>query len=172
MNLTDRMKVSLTAFVRSLTQRYDYAAVYPCVVLGQNGDGSLELRPESPAVPAQSKVPVRWPAPGIAKATVSAGARVLLEFENADPTRPIVTAWENDGERTELVFDRGEGLEGTSPVARKGDALIAYFGPPFAVLPGSTTVPPTLQTFAAIPKDPLVLLGAGVITGGNPKIVL
>jgi hypothetical protein len=89
----DRMKGVLAAWVRGLFARIDYLALYPSKVVGQNGDGTLELQPDDARLPGLSNVPVRLGIPGTT-VEVQAGARVLLGFEAGDPARPVATLWE------------------------------------------------------------------------------
>lgn len=91
--LSDRVKGALEAFVVRLMAKYDYAALYPCTVVAQNGDGTLDLRPDASTIPAPTNVPLRLGIPGVA-VKVASGSRVLLGFENADPQRPVATVWE------------------------------------------------------------------------------
>lgn len=85
-------------FIKSLFSRIDYFAMYPCKVIGQNADGTLELVPDSKSkLATQSKVPLRRATPQD-KIKVSPGSRVLLAFEEADPGRAVA-----------LLFDYGMG---------------------------------------------------------------
>jgi hypothetical protein len=96
MSALDRIKLPLAKFIDSLTRRMDYLALYPCKVVAQNGDGSLELQPDDSRIPALSRVPMRLGIPG-STATVQAGARVLLTWAGGDPRLPIALAWEASG---------------------------------------------------------------------------
>jgi hypothetical protein len=102
MPLSDRAKSGLTAFIRRVVgldivgPRIDFLAWYPCKVVSQNSDGTLELQPDDSRLPGYSKVPIRYGVPGIT-ATVSNGARALLTFAGADPQKPIVVGWEGSG---------------------------------------------------------------------------
>lgn len=89
----DRIKAGLAAFIRTQMSRVDYLAFYAAKVNAQNADGTLELTPDLPKIPPMSQVPIRHGLPGLA-VKVASGARVLLAFENGDPTRPVATLWE------------------------------------------------------------------------------
>lgn len=90
----DRIKDALIRFIETAMSRVDYFALYPAKVISQNGDGSLELRPDSTKLPQDlSKVPIRLGLPGV-EVKVAAGARVLLGFENGNPNSPVATLWE------------------------------------------------------------------------------
>lgn len=115
MNLSDRYKAALESLVTRITGRYDFAIPYACAVISQNGDGTLELKPDSSAMPGLSNVPIRYGSPGVT-ATVSAGARCIVAFENADPSKPVVVGWDPTSPLILLNFGGG-----TQPVARVGD---------------------------------------------------
>lgn len=115
MNLSDRYKAALESLVTRITGRYDFAIPYACAVISQNGDGTLELKPDSSAMPGLSNVPIRYGSPGVT-ATVSAGARCIVAFENADPSRPVVVGWDPTSPLILLNFGGGN-----QPVARVGD---------------------------------------------------
>ena len=91
----DRLKAALAAFVRSVTSRLDYLALYPCKVLSQNGDGTLELQPEDSRLPGLSKVPIRIGVPGV-DVKVEGGAKVLLGFAEGDPRVPFAALFDKD----------------------------------------------------------------------------
>jgi hypothetical protein len=95
------------------TRRLDYCALYPCTVVQQRADGTLDLAPETTALPAPQAVPYRT-LPGVAL-TVPAGSRVLLGFEGADPARPVALLWEL-GTVTRLAVNGS-----TTRAAREGD---------------------------------------------------
>ena len=88
----DRVKTYLKRVIDTVTKRMDFMALYPCKVVSQNGDNTLELTPDNPALPSHSRVPLRLGIPG-ATAKVQAGSRVLLGFEGGDPRAPIATLW-------------------------------------------------------------------------------
>lgn len=78
-----------------------WSTLHPSTVIKQDADGTLQVKPDSATVPPMAGVPLRT---GIPSATVevSAGARVLLAFENSDPTKPMaIPAW--DADDTKLV---------------------------------------------------------------------
>jgi len=101
----DRIKGGLLALIRDLVAPTDYHALYPCTVVSQNADGSLELRAESTKVSVPSKVPILLGLPG-ARAKLEAGASVLLGFEGGDPRRPRAMLW-GESVITELALNGG-----------------------------------------------------------------
>lgn len=164
MNALDRSKAALTAFIALLTSRYDYALTYPCTVVAQNADGTLELRPDSASVPGLSKVPIAYGIPGV-RATVKAGARVRLTFEDLDPSRPIATIFETAGV-VQLVLDTDAAAP--RPVARMGDVLNVIALPAMPIT-GTITGPsgPVPFTGTLLMPQPAV----GIVTTGSPRVL-
>lgn len=138
----DRLRSALAAVVRQLTGHTDFHAVYLAEVRGQNDDLTVELRPESPRLGDFSRVPLRG-LPGV-QVKVKKGARVLLGFENGDPTRPYASAFSADSLQEIIVTAETKILlrspstvvaqaEGSARrVARMGDLVKMTFvnGPP------------------------------------------
>lgn len=95
----DRLKGSFEAMVSAATSRVDYFAFYPCAVVSQNADGTLELRPENARLPGFSKVPIRHTVPGM-RVTIGAGdvstCRALVGFDGGDPRKPFVAHFFGD----------------------------------------------------------------------------
>lgn len=108
-----KLLAGLEKIIRRVTRRVDYCALYPCTVVAQRADGSLDLQPETPALPAPQAVPYRT-LPGVTL-TVPTGTRVLLGFEDADPARPVALLWEL-GTVTRLAVNGA-----TTRAAREGD---------------------------------------------------
>lgn len=188
MNLSDRFKAALEALVLRICGKYDYAVPYACRVIAQNPDGTLELVPDDPRfivgaavnqpLPGLSAVPIRYGAPGVT-ATVGTGARVIVEFENADPARPVVTAWDLSSPLVMLTMGGGN-----QPVARVGD-LTQAGGPGQFIIIGApgTGVPPNQAVVAGLPYpvsftvDPAAIPGTplaaplfGVIVTGATNV--
>lgn len=72
-----------------------YSRWYPCTVVAQDADGSLQLYPDDAKMRGNGlvKVPLRIGMPGV-KVLVSPGARVRLYFEDADPKKPAAALWD------------------------------------------------------------------------------
>lgn len=103
----DRIKTHLARLVENVTRRVDYFALYPCKVVSQNNDGTLELKPDSTRLPGLSKVRIRHGLPGVA-VKIDGGSRVLLGFEGGSPTAPYAALWEFDGAKlTEIAIGDG-----------------------------------------------------------------
>jgi hypothetical protein len=139
----DRYFAGFRDLVRRAVPGIDYQAAYPSKVVAQNGDGTLELRPDTERMPNVPRVPIRTFAPGVTL-KVAAGARCLLEFEEGDPRRPIATFWDGAG-LTEVQ------LGGSRPIARQADTVTVP-------IPVGTML--TLQAVAPIPGTP-----AGIPSG-------
>lgn len=131
MNLSDRFKASLEAFVSRMIARYDFSALYGCTVISQNGDGTLELKPDSAKLPGHSRVPIRYGIPGI-NATVTSGGRAMLGWDGGDPSKPYAIIHDAatlknltiTASGTVVVHATEIDLGGTGqPVARQGDAV-------------------------------------------------
>jgi len=78
-----------------------YAALYPAVVLRDHGDHHVDVRPLDQNMPSMVRVPYCVPIPG-ARCRVKPGGVALVAFEEGDPSRPWVVAWEH----SELEFLR------------------------------------------------------------------
>jgi hypothetical protein len=113
-DLSSKLLEGLFRLIDQRTRRLDYCALYPCTVVAQRADGTLDLQPETPALPAPQAVPIRYGLPGV-RATVPTGTRVLLGFEGADPARPVALLWEL-GTGVVLYLNGG-----TARAAREGD---------------------------------------------------
>lgn len=144
----DRIKAGLVQLIEGQTRRIDYLALYPCRVVAQNADGTLELQPDSAAVPSLSKVPIRLGVPGV-KVKVAAGCRVLLGFEGGDAQRPAAFLWEYSGASlTEMAIGNNPTSYVALATATKSalDAIVSAFNahshPYVNVTTPSTTSPP------------------------------
>jgi hypothetical protein len=151
--VSDTRSALLAAFGRlvdHLTRRVDHLALYPCRVVAQRADGTLDLQAEDARVGSPASIPYRT-LRGLS-VEVSAGARVLLGFENGNPARPVALLWEL-GDATVVRVNNGD-----VKVARDGDdvsasaAMTAWMTAVNAKLAGGTTPPPsppsTLGTIA------------------------
>jgi hypothetical protein len=119
---------SAVAGLRALTKlpkQIDFSREYPCRVVTQNADKTLQLLPDDEVMRSRGldHVPIRYGIPGIV-ATVAPGARCHLAFAAGDPLRPFVCSWEYDPSKVTLnsIFD------GTQSLARVGD-LVQGGGP-------------------------------------------
>lgn len=161
----------------------DYSREYPCKVVTQNTDGTLQLLPDDEIMRARGldHVPIIYGMPGM-KALVKNGARCDLTFAAGDPSRPRVTGWEYDPDKVTLITS----VDGTQAVARQGD-LVQIGGPGTVVtlipLPLGVGAPPNnaivagapcLISFSAepftVPTAALAVPAYGTIATGAPKV--
>jgi len=94
---------------RALVRRYvpvDYLALHPATVRSQATDGTIEVEPDNPRIPAVAGVPIRAPFPDTT-IKVAAGARVLLGFEGGSPKARYAIAWSGSG-LTEVSIGNGD----------------------------------------------------------------
>lgn len=153
-----------------------YWRMYPCEVVGQAADGSLDLMPDDESIRGNGLqgVPLKVGLPGF-RVKVPNGSRIMLGYENGDPKRPYAVAWE-PGSVTEITFDGG-----TQAVARKGDTVrVGGTGTLVTLVPVSGSgAPPNNAIVAGVPclisfdKSPPTALYAapldGEVISGNDK---
>lgn len=178
------LRSSLDKFLGRIRQNIDYSRLYPCRVVGQNPDGTLQLRPDSPKMRGKGldRVPLKHGLPGI-EVTVSQGAKVRLGFDNGNPGEPYAALWDTNAEFVKIKV-----AGGTQPVARMGDLTVSggpgtmvTMLPAFGVSPGASVLPgplapalgiglPYLVSFSDIPPTPLTADPLpGYIATGNEK---
>jgi hypothetical protein len=80
------------SIVRGLMPETDYLALHPCIVIKQDADGTLQLKPDSSRVPALAGVALRTFAPEV-DVRVEKGARVLLGFAGGQADAPYACLW-------------------------------------------------------------------------------
>lgn len=140
----DRIRRGLALFIQRVTSRIDYLAHYPCAVQGQNADGTLELKPDDSRFgPGLSKIAIRHGIPGIT-VIVKQPSRVMLYFENGDPTKPAAALWDVSTLDTIVLTAKTKvtincpnvnlGDENGLPVARQGDIVDMVFPPAVPVV--------------------------------------
>ena len=159
MQLTDRIKGAIESFVTRLTSKYDYAGFCAYIVVAQNADDTLELKPVDPNKhPPLSKVEMRFETPAT-RCRVKVGAECTVVFANMDPSRYFAFGGFKHGDFEELHFG-----DNTVPIARQGD-FVTSGGPgtliQFTPMPGNlapSVIPgvPYYVSFSSI-TDPLML---------------
>lgn len=118
MQLSDRIKGAIEAFVLRITSKYDYSGFCAYTVVAQNADDTLELKPIDPDKhPALSKVEMRFETPAT-RCRVKVGAECTVVFANMDPSRYFVFGGFKHGDFEELHFGNN-----TVPIARQGDLV-------------------------------------------------
>lgn len=156
----DRLKSALQRILAPLFARLEYSCLYGAKVVGQNGDGSLELVANDPRLPPLSRIPIRYGIPGIS-AKVTAGALALVGFENADPAKPYALLTSSPDGVISISF-----LGGTQPVARSGDVVTVPF-PPVIQFTGTINLLPAKGILTILPNTPAM----GVIVTGNKDVL-
>ncbi len=145
---------ALERLLSRLTRRVDYTALWPARVVAQQGNGSLDLVPDSPRVAPCQGVPYRT-LRGLS-VDVPAGARVLLGYEGGDPAQPYALAWEL-GSATAVRVNGG-----STRAAREGDSVSV-------TLPIGALIPPA-SPGGPLPAAPITL--TGTITSGTTALRL
>lgn len=156
MDGVDRLRAAVAAIVRSVLPRAQYLGYFPATVLRDNGDMTLDLEPDDPALPQMVKVPLRTGIPGL-KCEVQASSRVLVAFEGGgDLAKPAAHLWETSSLKTltieassevtvkgpKIVVDGGEVVlaGGTKGVVLDGDAVTVTTTCPAGAGTGTGTV--------------------------------
>lgn len=159
----DHPAAALTRFLAGQRRGVDYSRDWPCKVVTQNTDGTVQLLPDDDVMKARGldHVPIRYGIPGFV-AKIKNGARCHLAFAGGDPSRPFAHNWEPDKDAVESVEFQTSGR--SAGVARIGDALQIFFAPGVPI-PISGTL--SGASFAGIITiaTPLV----GVVQSGNPS---
>ena len=89
----ERARETFAKLVARALPRLDYLARYEARVVAQSpADDTLELSPVDERIPGLSGVPLRVPAPGM-RVLLSPGARVLLGWDGADPSKPFAESF-------------------------------------------------------------------------------
>ena len=155
----DPLRGALQAVIRQELRALDYLACYPCAVVHQRADGTVDVIPDSDRVPPLSSVPLRVPAPGARVTLPAAGARALLGFLGGSAAAPYVVAWE-----------RGAGGAAVARVGDRADVgtlVLTVVAP--GVLGGTYTDPfgvvTPISSGASIPLK-------AKITSGSPHLAL
>ena len=121
--ILDKTKQGLAAFIRSVLSRTDFLAMYPCQIVSQNSDSTLELKPDDARLPPYSNVPLRLGIPGCT-VTVASGSRALVGWYAGDPSKPFAALFESSTVIKLNVSANTISLNsGSSGVGRVGDAV-------------------------------------------------
>ncbi len=167
------------ALFKSRQREVDYSREYPCKVVTQNPDGTVQLLPDDEVMKARGldHVPIRYGMPGM-KATIANGARCHLAFAAGDPSRPFVCSWEYDPSKVTLmsVLDGGQSLSRVGDLVQSaGPGTVVTLMPVAALLPGPLAPAlgiglPYLISFSAIPPTPVTATPLyGSVASGIPK---
>jgi hypothetical protein len=86
----------------------DYLGLFPCRVLKDWGDMTLDLRPENPLLPEMTHVRLVPPIAGV-RVKLKKDSVVILAFQSADPARPLVISCPDAvPELFELITGKGQ----------------------------------------------------------------
>lgn len=111
----DRSAAALLAIARAADPRRLYRGFFAGRVVSQSEDlASVDVKPDDPTLPGASGVPLRLPIAGMRvrlriargatpSATATAEVRVLIGFENGDPTREYALLVEAPAASLDLV---------------------------------------------------------------------
>lgn len=176
---TNSAAVALKKALGAKQQEIDFSREYPCKVVTQNPDGTLQLLPDDDVMRSQGldHVPIRYGIPGI-KATISSGARCHLAFAAGDPSRPFVCSWEYDPEKVVLnsIFDGAQSLSRVGDLTTAGGPGLVCTLMPLTLVgaPPNNAIAagmPCMISFSALPfatpAEQIPLYGA--ISTGIPK---
>lgn len=152
-------RAALERIIRWVMRDTLYHGTYSSTVQLQHEDDSLDLLPDDSRVRGTGlgHVPIRHGLPGV-RVRVSAGARMMLGFENGDPRAPYAALWE-PGAIESISFDGG-----TRPIARKGDP-VACFWPPSLAITG------LLGGIAFAGAITIATPSPGIIDGGKDNVL-
>lgn len=166
---------ALTAFVEHMLRGVTYTGRYAATVDADHGD-TVDITPDDEAMRGLGLqgVPKRT---GVASGTsvVEPGTRCLFGFDNSDPRKPFIAAWEYLQHSAVVSFDGG-----AAPVARYGDVIRVITEPTLVVsgvAGGDVANPsPPPATLPLPPGSPFVgtatIVGTitGVIQAGASKV--
>lgn len=148
--------------VDARTARMDYSAFYAATVKSQSGDlSTVGVVFDDSRWPPMDGLPLK----GYATLKVAPGARVLVGFENQDPSRPRAMLWET-GNLLEVHLDPSMATVfngGTAQVGRVGD-LVAANTSMLAWITAVTSAVTALDPTLVAPTD------FGKISSGAPKV--
>ena len=146
--MSDRLRDGLLGIIDAATRGTRYHRLVRGRVVNVLAGGNVETEPETAGTPPQPNLPLRYGLPGVLRAVVRSGARVLLGWAEGDPAQPFVAAWEAS-QLEELVFDVPGGARA---LARDDDTVdvgtINVTALPMPTMPPSTDLllvytPPT-----------------------------
>lgn len=144
--------------VQALTAPLRYHRRYPCTVMGQADDGTIDLLPDDPEIAGSGLqgVKIRHGLPDV-EVRVLVGSRCLLGWEAGDPRRPYASLWER-GSIESISFGGGD-----KPIARVGDSVSCFWPP-------SVPVTGTLAGSAFVGTMTITSPAAGIIQSGAEKV--
>lgn len=160
----DRLLGAFRALVEAITGRHTLRGLFPARVVLQRADGSVDVVPDDPRVPAPQAVSIRHGLPGVTGVAVAVGTRVRLGFEGGDPSLPFAALWDA-GNATSITFNASSHqLARTTDTTSNGKLVFSPTGTFVAyVPPGAPDVPTPPGGSAATLSG--VITGTSVIRG-------
>lgn len=115
----DPVRAAMAAAVGRMQRRTDLYAMHPARVVAQSADGlTVDVQPDSSAIPPMTGVPLRQLGPGIV-VRVQPGARVYVGHASGDPRLPYASVFEGAGSLVSLA------VGGTSDAAALASLVLA-----------------------------------------------
>lgn len=159
---TARLLAAFTTLVRRITRGVKFHARRVGTILSQEVSGRVAVKLDGAELAGAEGVLLRYGLPGF-RAKVPAGTRCVVEYEEGDGRKPVVTSFEGEAV-TEVAFDGG-----TKAVARVDDTTsnghLVIVGSPVTAI---TYFPPGTLPDPAPPGTVIAL--SGVVTSGNTKL--
>lgn len=112
-------KSRLARFIRFVMRDVRFHKQYPCTVQAQSGQ-TLDLKPDDESLEGLGlgAVPLRVGLPGW-EIEVPQGARVMLSFDEGDPSKPAAALFDPKSV-TKITY-----ADGSQPVGRLGDLVVS-----------------------------------------------
>jgi hypothetical protein len=174
----DRLLAAVRAIIRAEVPTFTYAGTYEYSVQGSSGT-TVDLSPvdTSISLPSMTGLPVKPSILAEVVGGIQAGQLALVQFVNADPTRPVVVSLEMPSQTATLDATQTTTLgsnstvsvalaAGTAPIARQGDMITVFLLPSPSMVSG--VLAPLGLNFVGVVT--FVSPATGMITGGNPKV--
>lgn len=179
-SLVDSPGNLLERVLQGVRREIDFSRSYPCRVVSQRADGSLELLPDDELLKGRGldKIAIHSGLPATVK--VSPNARCDVAFSAGDPARPYVHGWESPS-ALEIALGGG-----ALSVGRQGDVVtlfldhialnliaMALTNPAIGGFAVAAPAPqPVLYIPAAINPAtlPVAIQAYGVISSGSPVV--
>jgi hypothetical protein len=174
----DRLLASLRLLIRAETPTLTYAGTYEYSIQAVNGT-AIDCSPVDTTIPlpSMSALPVRPSVLAESVTGIQTGQLCLVQFINADPTRPIVVSL-SEISQTATIDAKGSMTVGSAntasvqlgggvaPVARIGDLITVFL--PLTPVPVSGVLQPGALNFNGFVT--FTSPATGTITAGNPKV--
>lgn len=147
-NLIDLFK----SIIKMLEPRLETYALHPATVQRDNGDGTLDVKPDNPKMPAMVKIPAFTGLAGV-QVSVETGTRVLIAFLGANPNAPVAL------EYNAALLGQIKLGHATRGAAREGDTV-------------QVTIPIGAVQIAPNTPNPTPITLEGQITTGSQKVLV